>query len=181
MKIEAGLAAFGFDPQGRVALDIGASTGGFTEVLLERGAPRVYAVDVGHGQLSTRLRADARVLTLDGCDARALTPEVIPEPVGCIVADVSFISLIKALPQALALAAPGAWLIALVKPQFELDPRAISRGGIVRHEALHEEAITRVEAWLAAQPGWRVQGVVPSPIAGGSGNREYLLGATLAG
>lgn len=181
LKLEAGLAAFGFDPEGRVALDIGASTGGFTEVLLERGAIRVHAVDVGQGQLHPRLRADPRVIVHEGCDARTLGPERVDEPIGCVVADVSFISLTKALPRALALAAPGAWLMALVKPQFEAGPGAAGKGGIVRDQAVRDKAVSGVEGWLAAQPGWRVEGVVPSPLTGGSGNLEFLLGATLAG
>lgn len=178
LKLEAGLAAFGFDPCGRVALDVGASTGGFTEVLLERGASRVYAVDVGQEQLAARLRGDPRVVALEKCDARNLDQTTIPEPVGCFVADVSFISLTKALPRALSLAAPGAWLLALVKPQFEAGPDAIGKGGVVRGEAAIAAAVARVRTWLGAQPGWRMTGDVPSPLAGGSGNREFLLGAT---
>lgn len=176
-KLEAGVEAFGFDPEGRIAIDVGASTGGFTEVLLAHDAARVYAVDVGHDQLHTRLRADPRVISLEGCDARALTRELVPEPVGAIVADVSFISLQKALPAAMALAAPHAWMVALIKPQFEVGRENIGKGGIVRESAAREGAVETIRTWLAQQPGWRVVGVVPSPIKGGSGNEEFLVGA----
>jgi 23S rRNA (cytidine1920-2'-O)/16S rRNA (cytidine1409-2'-O)-methyltransferase len=176
-KLAAALDAFGFKPKGRIALDVGASTGGFTEVLLERGAAKVYAVDVGHGQLHTRLKADPRVVSMEECDARSLTRELIPEPVGAIVADVSFISLAKALPAPLELAAPGAWLVALVKPQFEAGRARIGKRGIVRDERARHAAVEEVRAWLAAQESWRVVGVVPSPIRGGSGNEEFLMGA----
>jgi len=176
-KLEAALDAFECDPDGRIALDIGASTGGFTEVLLVRGAKRVYAVDVGHGQLHQQLKDDPRVVSLEGCDARSLSTETIPEQPNAIVADVSFISLTKALGATLKLAAPGAWLLALVKPQFEVGPDRIGKGGIVREISAHQDAVAQVRAWIAAQPGWRVLGVIPSPIKGGSGNEEFLLHA----
>jgi len=176
-KLEAALDAFECDPDGRIALDIGASTGGFTEILLMRGAKRVYAVDVGHGQLHQRLKDDPRVVSLEGCDARSLNKETIPESADAIVADVSFISLAKALGPALKLAAPGAWLLALVKPQFEVGPNLIGKGGIVRDEAARHGALAQVREWVAAQPGWRAQGVMSSPIKGGSGNEEFLLHA----
>ncbi len=176
-KLLAGLDAFAFDPRDRVALDVGASTGGFSEVLLELGATRVYAVDVGHGQLHPRIAADRRVVSLQGVDARHLDHALIPEPVGAIVADVSFISLTLALPAALTLAAPGAWLIALIKPQFEAGREAVGKGGIVRDPGKRDAAVARVCDWLAAQPNWRVLGVTPSPITGGSGNVEVLIGA----
>ncbi len=176
-KLIGALAAFEFDPEGRVALDVGASTGGFTQVLLERGAKKVYAADVGHGQLHPSLKADARVVSLEGLDARRLTRETVPEPVDAITADVSFISLIKALGPALELAAPGAFLVALVKPQFEVGLERIGKGGIVRDETARDSALHDVTAWLAAQPGWRVAGSIPSPIKGGSGNVEFLIGA----
>ena len=177
IKLQAGLDRFGFSVAGVVALDVGASTGGFTEVLLARGAARVYAVDVGHGQLHARLAEDARVVALEGCDARHLDRTLIPEPIGAITADVSFISLTKTLPVPLALAAPGAWLIALIKPQFEAGRAAVGKGGIVRDAADRQRGVESVRDWIAAQPGWRVLGVIPSPIAGGSGNVEFLLGA----
>jgi 23S rRNA (cytidine1920-2'-O)/16S rRNA (cytidine1409-2'-O)-methyltransferase len=181
VKLEAGLAAFGFDVTGRTAIDVGASTGGFTQVLLAQGAARVYAVDVGQGQLHERIKGDPRVVSLERCDARSLTAEEIAEPIQAIVADVSFISLAKALPAVLALAAPGAWLIALVKPQFEAGRAAVGKGGIVREAGVREAAASAVADWLAAQGGWRIKGVVHSPIEGGSGNREFLLGAVLDG
>jgi 23S rRNA (cytidine1920-2'-O)/16S rRNA (cytidine1409-2'-O)-methyltransferase len=176
-KLIAALDAFGFDPSSRIALDVGASTGGFTEVLLARGAAKVYAVDVGHSQLHPRLAADARVVSLEGLDARKLDRACIPEAPGAIVADVSFISLTLALPAALSLAAPGCWLATLIKPQFEAGRDAVGKGGIVRDDAKREAAVAKVRDWLAAQSGWRVSGVVASPIEGGSGNREYLIGA----
>jgi 23S rRNA (cytidine1920-2'-O)/16S rRNA (cytidine1409-2'-O)-methyltransferase len=176
-KLAAALDAFAFDPAGRTAVDVGASTGGFTQVLLEQGAEKVYAVDVGREQLHPSLVADARVISLEGFDARKLTREIVPEPVNAVTADLSFISLSKALGPALELAAPGAFLVALVKPQFEVGPERVGKGGIVRDEAAREDALQTVTAWLAAQPGWRVVGSIPSPITGGSGNVEFLLGA----
>ncbi len=176
-KLIAGLDAFAFDPAGRIALDVGASTGGFTQILLERGALKVYAADVGHDQLHPSLKSDPRVVSLEGLDARQLNREIVPEQVGIITADVSFISLIKALGPALGLAAPGAVLVALVKPQFEVGPDRIGKGGIVRDAAARDDALHSVTAWIAAQTGWRVAGTIPSPIKGGSGNEEFLLGA----
>jgi len=177
VKLQAGLTAFGFDPARRTALDVGASTGGFTQALLAGRAAKVYAVDVGHGQLHASLAADPRVVSLEGTDARTLTAALIPDPITAITADVSFISLTKALPAALALARPGAWLIALVKPQFEAGPANVGKGGIVRDEAARAASITAVRDWLSALGGWRIVGLIPSPITGGSGNIEYLLGA----
>jgi 23S rRNA (cytidine1920-2'-O)/16S rRNA (cytidine1409-2'-O)-methyltransferase len=176
-KLEAALGAFGFPAEGRVALDIGASTGGFTQVLLARGALRVYAVDVGRGQLHARLAGDPRVVSLERCDARRLDRRLVPEPVGAIVADVSFISLTKALPVPLSLSGPHAWLVALIKPQFEVGPGAVGKGGIIRDPAARQQAVETVRAWVAGEPGWCVVGIIASPIAGGSGNREFLLGA----
>jgi 23S rRNA (cytidine1920-2'-O)/16S rRNA (cytidine1409-2'-O)-methyltransferase len=176
-KLNAALDYFRFHCAGVVALDIGAGTGGFTEVLLERGAARVYAVDVGRDQLHPKLKKDSRVLALETCDARHIDRDLVPEAIGAVVADVSFISLTQVLPAALALTIPKAWLVALIKPQFEAGRNAIGKGGIVRDATAQARAVARVCEWLAQQPGWRVIGVVPSPIAGGSGNREYLLGA----
>ena len=176
-KLIGALDAFGLDPKGRTALDVGASSGGFTEVLLARGAAKVYAVDVGHGQLHPRLAADARVVSLESCDARSLDTTLVPAPVTAIVSDVSFISLTLALPAALRLSAPGCWLAALIKPQFESGRDAVGKGGIVRDATARDVAVARVRDWLAGQPGWRVLGVVDSPIEGGSGNREFLIGA----
>lgn len=180
LKLVAALDAFGFNPAGRIALDIGASTGGFTQALLLRGAARVYAVDVGHGQLHVAIRDDARVVNLEGVDARSLDSQLVPEPVGAIVADVSFISLTKALPAAFALAAPEAWAVLLVKPQFEAGREAVGKGGIVKDETARLEALAGVERFVSALPGWRVEKTIASPITGQSGNREYLLGAAYA-
>jgi 23S rRNA (cytidine1920-2'-O)/16S rRNA (cytidine1409-2'-O)-methyltransferase len=176
-KLAAALALFGFDPHERVALDIGASTGGFTDVLLQAGASLVHAIDVGHDQLHPRLAADPRVRQRDGCDARTLTLRDIGEPVGAIVADVSFISLTKALATPMTLAAPGCWLVALIKPQFEAGPKAVGKGGVVRDPAERERAIASVVDWIAQRPGWRVVGRIESPLPGGSGNVEALVGA----
>ena len=176
-KLQAALDHFKFDPAGLTCLDVGASTGGFTECLLQRGARKVYSVDVGHSQLHASLRSDDRVVALDKQDARGLIRDLITEDVQAIVADVSFISLTKAIGPALALCDRLAWLIALIKPQFELEPDAIGKGGIVRDDAARERAQKNVETWIAAQPGWRVVGVIPSPILGGSGNEEFLIGA----
>ncbi|MFN4178133.1 TlyA family RNA methyltransferase [Phenylobacterium sp.] len=166
--------------EGRTGLDVGASTGGFTEVLLARGASRVYAVDVGRGQLHPKLAADPRVVSLEATDARDLTPALVPEPPDLIVTDVSFIGLAKALPAALALAAGGADLVVLVKPQFEVGPERVGKGGIVTDEAARADAVESVKAFLAGE-GWAVRGAGDSPIAGGDGNREVLLWAQKKG
>ena len=176
LKLEAALDAFGLDPEGCVALDVGASTGGFTDVLLARGAAKVYAVDVGRGQLHESLRTDPRVVSLEATDARTLDGAAIPEAVTAIVADVSFISLTQALPVPLKLAAPDAWLVVLVKPQFEAGRAAVGKGGIVRDEKDRERAIALVRDFLERE-GWTVLGVTQSPIEGGSGNVEFLMGA----
>lgn len=176
-KLIAALDAFGFDPKGRSALDVGASMGGFTQVLLKRGAAHVWCVDVGRGQLHEDINGNPRVSVLEGTDARTLSPELIAEPVTAIVADVSFISLAKALPAALNLAAPGCWLVALIKPQFEAGPEAVGKGGIVRDDAVRVSAMEGVRNWLDCQPGWQVTCVIPSPIKGGDGNIETLIGA----
>ncbi|MGD9784758.1 MAG: TlyA family RNA methyltransferase [Hyphomicrobiaceae bacterium] len=175
-KLEAALTAFGFEPAGRVALDVGASTGGFTQVLLQGGASCIYAVDVGHGQLAPVLRDDPRVVNLERCDARGLTEAQVPRPVSAVVADVSFISLTAVLGAALRLAAPDAWLVALVKPQFELGRGVVGKGGIVRAPEARERAVTAVSAWLTTQ-GWRVVGDLPSPLPGKDGNVEHLIGS----
>jgi 23S rRNA (cytidine1920-2'-O)/16S rRNA (cytidine1409-2'-O)-methyltransferase len=176
LKLIAALRTFGLSPHGVVALDVGASTGGFTEVLLAEGATKVYAVDVGRDQLHERLRADPRVVSLEATDARTIDEGLIPEPVTAIAADVSFISLTQALPAALRRAAPGAWLVVLVKPQFEAGREAVGKGGIVRDEKDRDRAIDRVRTFLEGE-GWRVLGVIESPITGGSGNVEFLIGA----
>jgi 23S rRNA (cytidine1920-2'-O)/16S rRNA (cytidine1409-2'-O)-methyltransferase len=176
-KLAHGLAHFGIDPAGVVALDVGASTGGFTDVLLQRGAARVYAVDVGHGQLDWRLRNDPRVVVLEKINARHLSAEHVPEPVDLIVCDVSFISLELALPPALALAAPDAVLVALIKPQFEVGKGQVGKGGVVRDPAHHQAVCARIARWLTEQEGWHVLGVSESPITGPKGNLEFLIAA----
>jgi 23S rRNA (cytidine1920-2'-O)/16S rRNA (cytidine1409-2'-O)-methyltransferase len=175
VKLAAALDHFGIAPAGQVCLDVGASTGGFTDVLLRRGAAKVYAVDVGHGQFAWRLRGDPRVVLLERTNARHLTRAQVPEPVGLIVCDASFIGLEAVLPAPLSLAAPGAHLVALIKPQFEVGPDKVGKGGIVRDPAQHEQVCARLAAWLAAQPGWATLGVMASPIAGADGNREFLI------
>ena len=176
LKLVGGLDRFGIDPAGAVAADVGASTGGFTDVLLSRGAARVYAVDVGHGQLAWKLRTDPRVVVLERTNARTLSAAEIPEPVAIIVCDASFIGLEVVLPAALALAAPGARLVALIKPQFEVGKGEVGKGGVVRDPALHEAVCARISSWLAARPGWRVLGVAESPVLGPEGNKEFLIG-----
>lgn len=176
LKLIAALEAFQLSPDGQFALDVGASTGGFTEVLLTRGAAKVYAVDVGRDQLHARLRTDPRVVSLEAANARHIDQTMVPDAVSAITADVSFISLTQALPAALVRAAPGAWLAALVKPQFEAGRAAVGKGGLVRDDADRQRAIGRVRDFLEAE-GWRVLGVIESPITGGSGNVEYLIGA----
>ena len=180
VKLAHALDHFRIDPEGAVALDLGASTGGFTDLLLRRGARRVYAVDVGHGQLAPELARDPRVIALEGVNARHLTSAQISEALDLIVCDVSFISLTLALPPVLALAKPGGHLVALIKPQFEVGPGGVGKGGIVRDPALREAARDRIAEWLRGQPGWDVDGTIESPIAGGSGNREFLVAARRA-
>lgn len=178
LKLVAALDRFGLSPEGLVCLDIGASTGGFTEVLLARGANKVYAVDVGHGQLHERIARDPRVVSLERLNARDLTDGHFAGSMPrAVVADVSFISLKIALPPALAIAEHGAWLVALVKPQFEVGKAHIGKGGIVRDEARQADAVTGIAQWLAHERGWNVLGSMESPIAGGDGNREYLVAA----
>jgi len=176
-KLAAALTAFGFDARGRIILDIGASTGGFTDCVLQSGAQRVYAVDVGRGQLHPRILVDDRVVNLEMTDARKIDPVMVPEPVGGIVADLSFVSATKVLEPALGFAAEDAWLVVLIKPQFELGPADIGKGGIVASEAARNRAVAHVRGWVGVQRGWRVMNMIPSPIAGGDGNREFLLGA----
>jgi 23S rRNA (cytidine1920-2'-O)/16S rRNA (cytidine1409-2'-O)-methyltransferase len=180
LKLAHGLAYFKLDPAGRVALDVGASTGGFTDVLLHHGAAKVYAVDVGYGQLADKLRKDPRVVVLERTNARHLTAALVPEPVDAIVCDASFIGLRTVLPAALALARPGAFLVALIKPQFEAGRGRVGKKGVVRDPALHAEICATIETWLTARPGWRVLGVTPSPITGPEGNAEFLIAALFA-
>jgi 23S rRNA (cytidine1920-2'-O)/16S rRNA (cytidine1409-2'-O)-methyltransferase len=181
VKLVHALDHFRIIVEGQVALDIGASTGGFTEVLLSRGVRRVYAVDVGHGQLAWELRQDPRVVVHERMNARHLTRADIPEPVDMITCDASFIGLSTVLPAPLALAAQHAQLVALVKPQFEAGPARVGKGGVVRDPEIHREVCERAAAWVAARPGWSVVGNVESPILGPEGNREFLLYARRGG
>lgn len=176
LKLVAGLDHFGVDPSGATCVDVGASTGGFTDVLLSRRAARVHAVDVGYGQLAHRLRIDPRVVVHERTNARSLTPAVIPDPVTIVVCDASFIGLRTVLPAALALVRPGGSLIALIKPQFEVGRERVGKGGVVRDPALHAEVCETLSAWLDALPGWQVLGTTQSPIHGPEGNVEFLLG-----
>jgi 23S rRNA (cytidine1920-2'-O)/16S rRNA (cytidine1409-2'-O)-methyltransferase len=175
LKLIAGLHAGAIDPTGRVCLDLGASTGGFTQVLLERGAAKVYAVDVGHGQLHERIKDDPRVVSLEGVNGRDLTVELIPEPIELIVSDVSFVSILKVIDPVLALAAPQAEAVILIKPQFEVGRENVGRGGIVSDESAIAVAVERVIAHFA-EAGWERRFAVASPIAGGDGNREIVAG-----
>jgi 23S rRNA (cytidine1920-2'-O)/16S rRNA (cytidine1409-2'-O)-methyltransferase len=176
LKLDHALRHFAWNVAGAVAIDVGASTGGFSDVLLTRGAARVYAVDVGHGQLAWKLREDDRVVVLERTNARALGVAEVPEPADIVVCDASFISLAKVLPAALALARPGARLAALIKPQFEAMRGEVGKGGVVRDPAVHTRVCEAAAAWLTGI-GWRVEGVVPSPITGPEGNIEFLIGA----
>ncbi|MBL6935579.1 MAG: TlyA family RNA methyltransferase [Alphaproteobacteria bacterium] len=177
VKLARALEVFSIDPKGCVCLDVGASTGGFTHVLLEQGASRVYAVDVGRGQLAWELRNEPRVVVMERTNARHLTRDHISEPVDMIVCDASFIGLETLLPAPLSLAAPGAVLVSLIKPQFEVGKGRVGKGGIVTDPALHEEVCARISSWLGALPGWTVTGICDSPIAGAEGNKEFLIAA----
>ncbi|MGU3455169.1 TlyA family RNA methyltransferase [Brevundimonas sp. M1A4_2e] len=180
LKLERALDLWPVALEGRVVLDVGASTGGFTEVCLDRGAARIFAVDVGTGQLHPSVADDPRVINLEKTDARDLTPEIITEAPSLIVCDASFISLAKVLPVALELAAPGADLITLVKPQFEAEgPKAVGKKGVVKDPEAHAAAVTKVRDWLE-ECGWTVREVADSPIIGGDGNVEFLLWAQKA-
>jgi 23S rRNA (cytidine1920-2'-O)/16S rRNA (cytidine1409-2'-O)-methyltransferase len=181
LKLVHALDHFEISVDGKVALDIGASTGGFTDVLLAHGVKRVHAVDVGHGQLAWRLRQDPRVVVHERLNARFLTSVHIPEPVDIITCDASFIGLATVLPAPLALAADRAELVALVKPQFEAGPSRVGKGGVVRDPEVHREVCQRATAWIGAQPRWSVVGTVESPILGPEGNREFLLYARRGG
>ncbi len=180
LKLDHALGHFGLSPAGRVCLDVGASTGGFTSVLLHHGAVRVYAVDVGHGQLAWSLRSDPRVVVLERTNARHLTAAQIPEPPRALVCDASFIGLQTVLPAAIGLCAADAWAVALIKPQFEAGPEQVGKGGVVRDPAVHAAVCERIAAWWSGLPGWTVLGIEPSPITGPEGNREFLLAARRA-
>ncbi|MEO1311449.1 MAG: TlyA family RNA methyltransferase [Pseudomonadota bacterium] len=174
VKLAAAIDAFNIDPADLVCLDLGASTGGFTDVLLSHSARRVYAVDVGRDQLHPRIAAEERVVRLDGVNAKDLTADLIPEPIDLLVCDVSFISLLKAASRAMALVRPGGAMVALVKPQFEVGREHLGKGGIAEPTAA-ERAVGNVRAGLAGEPGWADRGLMESPIAGGDGNREWLV------
>ena len=181
LKLVKGLDAFAIDPAGFTAIDVGASTGGFTDVLLTRGAEKVYAVDVGHGQLDWKLRSDERVVVLERTNARYLTEEQIPDPADIVVCDASFISLKTVLPAAMALARPGGWLVALIKPHFEVGRENVGKKGVVRDPALHREVCEDISVWLTGVMGWELLGVEESPITGPEGNIEFLIGGRKPG
>jgi 23S rRNA (cytidine1920-2'-O)/16S rRNA (cytidine1409-2'-O)-methyltransferase len=180
IKLDHGLTHFGFDATGAVALDVGSSTGGFTDVLLSRGAAKIYAVDVGTNQLAWKLRQDSRVVVHEQTNARNLDVSIVPEPVDVVVCDASFIGLAKVLEAPLKLARAGARLVALVKPQFEAGREEVGKGGVVRDPAVHERVCADAAAWVETQ-GWSVVGITPSPITGPEGNVEFLLGAVKNG
>jgi 23S rRNA (cytidine1920-2'-O)/16S rRNA (cytidine1409-2'-O)-methyltransferase len=176
VKLSFALEQFAISPEGKICLDLGASTGGFTDVLLQRGAAKVYAVDVGKGQLAEKLRKDPRVVVLEKTNARYLSRAQVPEPVDLIVCDASFIGLRTLLPAPLSLAAAKALLVALIKPQFEAGPKRVIKG-VVRDPAVHRQVCASIRDWLEAQAGWRVIGICPSPILGPKGNAEFLIAA----
>lgn len=180
LKLVRAIELFNISPQGLVCMDVGASTGGFSDVLLAGDAVKVYAVDVGHGQLAWKLRQDPRVVVLERTNARHLTTEQIPDPIDLIVCDASFIGLQTVLPAAMSLAAPGARMVALIKPQFEVGKGRVGKGGVVREPELHEEVCEKIRVWLESQPGWSVLGITDSPIKGPEGNREFLIGGVFS-
>jgi 23S rRNA (cytidine1920-2'-O)/16S rRNA (cytidine1409-2'-O)-methyltransferase len=177
LKLDHALTAFGLSPAGLVCLDIGASTGGFTDVLLHHGAARVHAIDVGHGQLAWRLRTDPRVVVHEKTNARHLERSLIGEAAGALVCDASFIGLRTLLPAPLSLCAPGSWAVALIKPQFEAGPGQVGSKGVVRDPAVHDSVCAVIGNWWAGLPGWQVLGLAESPIRGPEGNIEFLIGA----
>jgi 23S rRNA (cytidine1920-2'-O)/16S rRNA (cytidine1409-2'-O)-methyltransferase len=177
IKLDQALDTFALSPAGLVCLDVGASTGGFTDVLLARGAPRVHAVDVGQGQLAWKLRTDPRVVVHEKTNGRSLTSAIIPDPIQALVCDASFIGLATLLPAPLALCVLGAWAVALIKPQFEAGRAAVGSKGVVRDPAVHALVCEKVGKWWSGMPGWRVLGIEPSPITGPEGNREFLIAA----
>jgi 23S rRNA (cytidine1920-2'-O)/16S rRNA (cytidine1409-2'-O)-methyltransferase len=181
VKLAFALDHFALDPNGMIALDIGASTGGFTDVLLARGVARVHAVDVGRGQLAWKLRQDPRVVVHEGTNARYLSRAEIPEPIDLVTCDASFIGLATVLPAPLALTAERAALVALIKPQFEAGTAEVRKGGVVRDPMVHRAVCEHVAAWIGAQPGWSVIGIADSPLTGPAGNREFLIHARKGG
>ena len=181
LKLEKGLAHFAISVEGKTCIDVGASTGGFTDVLLTHGAAKVYAVDVGQGQLAWKLRQDDRVIVMEKTNARRLSIDDIPDPIDMVVCDASFIGLEVVLPAALGLVQPGGHVIALIKPQFEVGRGRVGKGGVVRDPELHQEVCDRIEAWLNGLEGWTVLGITESPIKGPEGNVEFLICAAFAG
>ncbi|MBT7511612.1 MAG: TlyA family RNA methyltransferase [Rhodospirillaceae bacterium] len=177
LKLDHGLSHFAINPARKVCMDVGASTGGFTDVLLSQGAAKVFAIDVGHGQLAWKLRNDERVVVLEKTNARYISNEHVPDPVDLIVCDASFIGLQTILPAPMACLVSGGHLIALIKPQFEVGKGEVGKGGVVRDPELHARVREKIEDWLDAQHGWTVIGVTESPITGPEGNREFLIGA----
>ena len=177
LKLDRALEQFDIDVAGQTALDLGASTGGFTDVLLSRGAAHVFAIDVGQGQLAWRLRQDERVTVMEKTNVRALEADAFPASPAVLVADLSFISLKVALPPALELAASGAHLIALVKPQFEAGKEQVGKGGIIRDSTVHDAVCEEISLWLSKEMGWTVLGLTYSPVTGAGGNREFLIAA----
>jgi 23S rRNA (cytidine1920-2'-O)/16S rRNA (cytidine1409-2'-O)-methyltransferase len=180
LKLQHALTHFALFPENRICLDVGASTGGFTDVLLAHGAAKVHAVDVGHGQLAWKLRTDPRVVVHEKTNARYLARDTVPDPIEALVCDASFIGLATLLSAPLALCIPGAWAIALIKPQFEAGPASVGSKGVVRDPEIHRAVCERIQSWWASLPGWRVLGITESPITGPEGNREFLLAATLS-
>jgi 23S rRNA (cytidine1920-2'-O)/16S rRNA (cytidine1409-2'-O)-methyltransferase len=181
VKLEKALDHFAIPVTGRIALDVGSSTGGFTDCLLQRGAAKVYAVDVGTNQLAWKLRTDPRVVSMEKTNIRDVTRAAVPEPIDLVVCDASFVGLQLVLPAALSLARPGAHLAALIKPQFEVGKGRVGKGGIVREPELHIEVVETISSWLARQEGWQVLGVTESPITGAEGNKEFLIAGLFSG
>ena len=179
LKLDHAIKHFALDAAGRVCIDVGASTGGFTDVLLTNGAAKIYAIDVGHGQLAWKLRSDERVVVLEKTNARALDTTHVPESVDAVVCDASFIGLKTVLPAALSMCKPGAWAVALIKPQFQAGRSEIGSKGVVRDPAVHQRVCDDIRDWWSALPGWEVLGIEPSPITGPEGNREFLIAARL--
>ncbi len=175
LKLEKGLAEFEIDVTGFIAVDVGASTGGFTDVLLQNGAGKVYAVDVGQGQLDWKLRNDDRVVVMEKTNARHLTEEDIPDPIDMVVCDASFIGLRTVLPASMERVKNGGYLIALIKPQFEVGKERVGKKGVVREPELHQEVCDTISDWLSNLPGWEVLGLTKSPITGPEGNVEFLI------
>ena len=181
VKLDHALRHFGLSPAGCICLDVGASTGGFTDVLLVHGAARVHAADVGHGQLAWKLRSDPRVVVHEKTNARHLTREQIADPISVLVCDASFIGLTTLLPAPLSLCVPDAWAVALIKPQFEAGPEAVGAKGVVRDPAVRDAVCALIWNWWAGLSGWQVLGITESPITGPEGNREFLIAARYTG